>query len=497
MDKMEVLRQLTFGQRVAEEEGEALAAYFVETDQWRRLYADEIDVVYGPKGSGKSALYSLLNARTDDLFDRQIILAPAENPRGAPAFQDLATDPPASELEFVGLWKLYFACLISGVFDDLGIHGSDATAVHDALEREGLVRGERSLQSVLRAVVDYVRGALRPSAIQAGVDLDPHTQLPSGFSGKITFREPDAVGVASGVASVNELLRKCNKALRKTDYSLWLMLDRLDVAFADSPELEHNALRALFKVYLDALAWERIRLKIFLRSDIWRRITEAGFREASHITRHMTIEWNKSSLLNLVIRRTAQNDVLLEYYGVKQADVLATTARQQHFFDILFPDQVDVGSRRSSTFDWMLTRTQDGTQRNAPREMIHLLNALRDEQVRRLEIGDPEPENNWIFARGTFKAALPEVSRTRLEQTLYAEYPDLQTYFEKLREEKTSQSSRSLASIWNVSTEKALAKAREMVDVGFFEERGGKDTPEFWVPFLYRDALQMVQGSAD
>ena len=45
MEKIVVLREVRFGQRVAEEEGESLAEYFVETDHWRRLYADEIDLV--------------------------------------------------------------------------------------------------------------------------------------------------------------------------------------------------------------------------------------------------------------------------------------------------------------------------------------------------------------------------------------------------------------------------------------------------------------------
>src|SRR5690349_19141786 len=107
MDKRQVLSELRFGQRVAEDEGEALTHYFVETDYWKRLIAGELDVIYGQKGSGKSALYSLLIAREGELFDRNILLAPAENPRGATAFRDLATDPPASETEFVALWKLY------------------------------------------------------------------------------------------------------------------------------------------------------------------------------------------------------------------------------------------------------------------------------------------------------------------------------------------------------------------------------------------------------
>jgi ABC-type lipoprotein export system ATPase subunit len=33
--------------------------YFVETDQWKRLLRGEVDIVYGPKGSGKSALLAV------------------------------------------------------------------------------------------------------------------------------------------------------------------------------------------------------------------------------------------------------------------------------------------------------------------------------------------------------------------------------------------------------------------------------------------------------
>jgi ABC-type lipoprotein export system ATPase subunit len=84
MSKRDLLKQIDFGHRIAEEEGTALTSYFVETDNWRRLVNGEVDVVYGPKGSGKSALYALLVARTNDLFDRKTLLVPAENPRGTP-----------------------------------------------------------------------------------------------------------------------------------------------------------------------------------------------------------------------------------------------------------------------------------------------------------------------------------------------------------------------------------------------------------------------------
>ena len=63
MDKLELLKSISFGARVAEEEITELAKYFVETDQWSRMINGEIDIVRGDKGAGKSAIYSLLITR--------------------------------------------------------------------------------------------------------------------------------------------------------------------------------------------------------------------------------------------------------------------------------------------------------------------------------------------------------------------------------------------------------------------------------------------------
>lgn len=496
MSASDVLKDLEFGQRVAEEES-ALESYFVETDDWNRVFNDRVDIVYGAKGAGKSALYSLLIARGEQLRSRGVVLAPAENPRGALAFRDLVADPPTSEAEFVGLWKLYFVCLLQGAAENAGVAARPLTAVREALEREGLLRGERSLLGLLRAIQRYAQGFFRgPEAVQGDVAVDPATGQPTGFSGKITFREPDSP--SQGLVSVDELLGKCTDALREGKLAVWLMLDRLDVAFAESVDLEKNALRALFRVYLDLLGYENIRLKVFLRTDIWRRITDEGFREASHITRDLTIEWSDNALLNVVAQRSAANPKLLAHYGIgDKAEVLSKVSEQRRLFYRMCPDQVDQGERKSSTFDWMLSRTRDGTSRNAPRELIHLLNCLRDEQVRQFEIGGALPEGEKLFARASFKLALPEVSRARLEQTLYAEYPALRSHVEELRGEKTLQTAATLASIWGTSEEEAAEEASRLVAVGFFEQRGYRTSPEFWVPFLYRDALSMVQGSAD
>lgn len=495
--KETALRSLTFGQRVAEEERDSLVHYFVSTDVWNRLFAGEVDVVYGPKGSGKSALYTLLNAKASDLFDRNVFLVPAENPRGATAFHGLVSDPPASEEEFRALWKLYFATLADSVFREYEVEVASARELRTHLTEAGLVSSGRNLAAILRSALDYVKSAVRPEGLEGGVKVDPATGLLAGFTGKITFREPSADKSDEGFRSVDALLQMANQTLCELDVRLWIGLDRLDVAFAETPDLEKNALRALFKVYLDLMRFDRVGLKIFLRSDIWDRIVQEGFREASHITRHATIKWDRRGLMSLIAERTVENADICSLFELDAQSIRGSAGEQEALFYRMCPDQVEVGLRKPKTFDWVLSRTQDSTGLNAPRELIHFMNSLRDEQVRRTDTGEPMPEGDILFSRLAFKEALPAVSRVRLEQTLYAEHPGMRACLELLRGEKTSQSASSLAVLWNCSEDEAHRVARELVEVGFFDPKGDKSNPDYWVPFLYRDALDMVQGSAE
>jgi type II secretory ATPase GspE/PulE/Tfp pilus assembly ATPase PilB-like protein len=82
--KILILKDINLGQRVAEEEADDLQKYFVKTAHWERLAEGNVDVVYGPKGSGKSALYTSLVQQAQSFEKRKIIVVTAENPRGQP-----------------------------------------------------------------------------------------------------------------------------------------------------------------------------------------------------------------------------------------------------------------------------------------------------------------------------------------------------------------------------------------------------------------------------
>ena len=488
MTKAEILRQLSIGSRVAEDEVEQLSRYFVETDQWRRIFAGEVDVVFGSKGAGKSAIYTSLVGRLDDLFDRRIIVVAGENPRGTPAFGDIVDEPPTTEPEFVGLWKFYILGLLDQALDEWGIRSEETRRVRQQLVSAGLAPAAGGLRGLVRRMKEYVSRLVNTQAIEGGVSFDPAGN-PTGVTAKIILGEPSASQRALGLVSVDELIAICADTLEREGFTVWLVFDRLDVAFADSRQLEANALRALFKVYLHLLATDAVRVKIFLRTDIWRAVTEGGFREASHVTRELTIEWPEASLLNLVVRRLLQNDLLVERYGVVPEDVLRNSAAQRNFFNRLVPDQIDSG-RNPKTFEWMLGRVADGSRKAAPRELIHLLDQTRVVQLEMLERGEPEPEGEMLFSRQAFRDALPEVSRVRLQKTVYAEYPNLRGEVEALEGEKTNQSLRSLSEVWDEPENRTRGIADELVEIGLFERRGERGNPAYWVPFLYRPALE-------
>ena len=211
-----------------------------------------------------------------------------------------------------------------------------------------------------------------------------------------------------------------------------------DIAFAELKKLEHNALRALFRVYNDLRILDNLCFKIFLRSDIWRLLLYRDLG-ASHITRTVTISWDERSLLNLVIRRALNNQCLREFYNASHAEILSSEQKQSSLFYRIFPTQVDKGSNRPPTFKWLLTQTQDASGQTAPRELIHLLTCACKSQLQTLEVGGSEPQAEAMFEASALKNALPEVSITRYQQTLLAEFPKSRIWLEKLDGQKTEQ----------------------------------------------------------
>ncbi len=496
MAQLEILRGIDFGQPVAEQELEALHSYFVETAQWQSLYNGGIDVVYGAKGSGKSALYALLNNYKSQLFARGVLLRFAENPRGATAFSDMQVAPPASELEFVNLWKLYLLTLLGEYFAKKGTSTPAGANVLTTLKDSGLLQIDSPLASFIAKTRAYIKKFFNPESFESNLSFDENRGTVTGVGVKVSFREPDEQQARRGVLSVTDLLQKADTELKASGFKMWFLFDRLDVAFADSPELEANALRALFKVYLDIAALDNIELKVFLRSDIWQRITREGFREATHITKATTIAWERHSLLNLVIRRFVNNRTVLDGYGVTKSNVLSSISEQEGLFYRIFPRKVSSG-KNPDTLEWIIGRTQDANKVCAPRDIINLVKAAIARQIRALELGQEAPPDGNLFTRAIIKDAQSDASKEKVEKHLFAEHPTYRPWIDRRRAGKSRYGIQSLASLWEVTPDEALVRAQALVDIGFWAKEQKDGDTEVWIPFIYRDGLDISQGQAD
>jgi hypothetical protein len=485
--KFYALVNASFGARVAEKELKELSNYFVETDEWRQLLTDHADIVFGEKGSGKSALYSLLAQADDELLASNVLVVPVEKPLGKPVFNLFLSEPPGTEAEFIGIWKLYFLTVTAGLLREWKIETEPARKVFDALEKAGLDVSPNKLELVLRCVRAYVK---RVSQIESGIALDPTSGVPLAVTAKITLADPAGPSDLLNQVSIDELLKEANAALEEIDIAVWLALDRLDVVFSEHFKLEEMALRALFRTYRDIDDLPNIKLKLFLRSDIWRRITTDGFREQSHFTEALTINWDRHSLLSLVTRRLLKNGDLREYYGLDGENLDAET--QERLLSSVLPHQLNPSG--GAAFDWLVKLVSDGSGHAMPRELIHLVIAARSCQMSRVENGHEIPSGEVLFDAHSINTAHAEVSKARLDM-LFAEYPKMKKVIQWLERSGHQPSLQTLQHAWRVTEREAEKIAEELVEIGFFERRGTRRHPIYWIPLLYRPALDIREKS--
>ena len=496
MTKKELLNCISFGESIAEQEADKLRDYFFQTDFWKSVREGKSDIVYGAKGAGKSAIYMSLVNDIDTLFDESILISLAENPKGNTAFSNLTSDPPTSETEFVRLWKLYFLVITSSVLGEYEITDKSAKRIQQILVDCNLVPAQNKLASFLKVCYDFMKSFRNGKEISTTAEIDPYSGMYVGQKFSISFGDPSKTDFEHGLIPIEHAFDLLSESLRHNKIYLWIVIDRLDVAFLESEELETNALRALFKAYLDLAKYDEIKIKIFLRDDIWQKITSDGFREASHITKFQNLTWSKDTLLNLLIRRVLDNSALVDEYNLNKSEILSDISKQEDLFYRIFPNQVDLGSRKSATLDWVLARTRDGKGINTPRELIQLFTHARNTELKKLETGIDNLERDQIISRQAIKEAVEEVSKQRTEQTLYAEFPSLKPYIEKLRGDKAEHTPATLSGKWGVGETESTEIARELEKIGFFELRGTINDPKFKIPFLYRPYLEIIQGSA-
>jgi hypothetical protein len=471
VQKREVVEALDLGDYVAEDETERLGQYFISTQQWIDVRKGEIDLVLGLKGSGKSAIFSLLSEQAEELAKQGTTIRLAENLEGDPVFSILLERTPQTEREWQGLWKLYFLSIAAGVLKETGADQEAIQKVLKTLQDEGLVAADMSPRSIIRRVIDYITSRLRFEGVEAGVHLNEETGAVKGLYAKILIARSDAPRFPTDSVIVDDLISTVNDCLREKKARIWLLLDRLDSVFKRAPDVEQKALRSLLNVYKDHFRNQPFRLKLFMRTEAFEQVLRRGFPEATHLTKKSYLIWTPKNTANLAVRRLANADAFLQFYGESRQELEAAFDQQKRLLNRVF--ERSMPHIRKDQFDRIIERLTDGQDHVSPRDLIMFLKFCREAEIERYQRGEPPVGDTTLFHQESLKQAFKKTSKAKLVESVLAEYPELTDNIQKLGKiPKVRVECSVLARIWGLPADEAMTLAVRLRDIGVLGSRG-------------------------
>jgi hypothetical protein len=479
---------LNLGNSVAEHDTD-LKSHFVETQAFRALVSGDIDVVAGDKGTGKTALFTVLRERQRAYKSlRDVEILPAFNPVGNPIFQRLAQVPILAEGAYVTVWKSYFLSLVGNWLLELvsGTSSAKLERLSSILNDTGLRSADDSANTIFGKVVHLFSKFAKPKSAEIALSITeqgipvliPKVEFQSG--------EPSKQAEPSIIAH-EDALRVLDECLAEVGVSVWIVLDRLDEAFQGFPDVERPALRALLRTYLDLLEFKHLRVKLFVRKDLFRKVIDGGFVNLTHVNaRRLDIVWDEEDLLSLFCRRVRGNADFVRAIGVEKAS-------DNDLFAAIFPAQIDVGEKKPTTWGWMMSRIRDGNHIKPPRNLIDLVKKAQEAQSRAEERSPRDyAAGISIIEADAVRRALRQLSEDRVTDTLLAEAADLAPAIELFRDGKAEQNIASISKVLGIPEAQVRSAIKPLVELGFLEEIA--DT--FKVPMLYRGGLRITQGKA-
>jgi hypothetical protein len=478
-----VLEDIDFGSDFAEDD-DLLQTCFVETASFQDLIAARVDVILGPKGSGKSAMFRRLAGLGDSAL-RDVDVIAAFNVQGSPIFQRLArADPRPTEADLRVAWWWYVLALVGNHLLVKYPRLARGTSLRPTLESVGLLAPEGRPESVWTKLMSRLP-SVRRIVLTPGVAADGTFTI----SAQVAI-DDGAKGspIDTTALDLEPLLRLESEILTTANRACWLLFDRLDESFTDDRELERRALRALLRMHLDLSSYGlALRTKLFLRTDVIARITKKeGFTNATHL-RDRHIAWDKDSIRELVARRALESE---RFRSVFHLDV---DTERWLVLRRLVPYSAYRRRAAYVGFGWVIQRVTDGSDDLNPRNVLTLLRIARSRQLDDCQRDDPDldPADGHVLGASVLDVAWREVSQRRLTDTLYAEANDLRPWIERFSHRRSPLDTDYLSDTLNLkpTSEEFTHVVNDLVDAGFLGRTGQS---QYKVGELYWPALAIV-----
>lgn len=501
-----LLLGLDLGNSVAEIDG-LLDVARVETSAFADLLADKVDLVPGTKGSGKSALFRIFVQFLPDLLltNRKVVVAHGVEDPGDPVFNAFREEfERLDEGDFVGFWCIYLISLAHEQFIKGPRYSSrlqnargEVATFREACAAAHIpeVQGPKTLRSILSWTLEALktwRPKLKysPPGHKGSFELDLFGSPSSPTS---HASAPDGREIVPRY--VNDVKVALEGVLRKTELSIWLMIDRLDEVFPRRSPLERTALRGLLRA-MRIFSSAEIRVKVFLRDDMLEQVVAGGdgFVALTHVTARQadTLRWTPDQLLTMIVKRLFANEQLCSYLDVDLQRINASAKYREEAFYMVFPPKVHRGQNQSTTLQWLYTWCADGRRVVTPRDVLDLLIRAKQHQQDAC-LGNPGGTSDHMIGQSALRYGHEELSKRKRTTYLQAEFPHLWPYVERLIKGKAQYTPTALAKLFGDGWKNVVM---DLVSVGVLAETRPQGSLSYSIPFVYRKGLEVTRGRA-
>ena len=470
------LTDLGYGQAEAETD-ELFALRLYPVTEHVRALNTKVVLVVGPRGSGKSALFKAFFSENRDLAD--------SIRRWMPGSSTLQADSDSAA------WRAAYPAHTD--FPD-----SQALAKRIHSEDDAKKIWHAMLVRLLRGFFtedqrQNLTPLLEPMAVEVGDILHAYD----------TSR-------VSPTGALDEL----EGELQRNNRWIFSGYDELDTLGGSDWELMARMVRGLIAFWSDySRRWERIRAKIFLRSDLFRRHAGMGTGDFAKLAANRAeLKWSDAALLAMLVKRIANTSEELATYcqrsrlRFEEDDALGLIPQIKEprdawaLLERLAGEFMGAERKKGFVRNWVLAHLRDGNGQISPRSLVRLLEQAAGKDVANQSLRPPR-----LIHPTALRQALDDVSDNHVTQGSSSEWPWLEGVRVRLQEDQLvpwgrAKITRLLGTDWNGSWGLSLADGIRppadrpgdfvdyLIELGIFRRRADNRVD---VPDLYLSGLNL------
>ncbi|MCC5615070.1 AAA family ATPase [Nostoc sp. CHAB 5836] len=425
-----IIQSLQFPEVNAADPRQDLNLLFQRTTDFERFLDDTTCLIRGRKGTGKTALYwlflkhkSVAQKLAHGRLDNTVFLSAHGR------FQE--SRPTRDEFQIIhetlqqnrGTWEAFWRAYLL-----LRSHQENLF---------NFPKGKKSAKySELRKIINnFPQERWQSESTQVLLELSTNSEL------RLIVK--DAIDIL------------LNEEAKNNSRKLWFLYDDLDEDFPEVGGIRQQALTGLFQLVqsCDANRLTEIRFKIFLREDIWNRLS---FDNKSHFTgRDIILQWTRIDFLRLALRQAIQSEDFknlvdrispVAFESIDQA----TEEAIDKALELLWGSRRRGGNRAKNVSRWVYERLTDSSSTTFPRSLSILLKGAKEQELSYKGQSSSKFRTDRLLQGKSLEFGLKKASEKRCEE-IKEEYPDLTKFFDSLKGKLAFLSKEQLQTVWQES----------------------------------------------